>query len=238
MTAQSPPWPPLVAGQTYRLRSNTSAFVSPLTGVTQRTARSGAKWEFDVQFTSLDDTRTRAWRGFLAKCQDENLTFYWSPYPLGMPQNYPLGATGGITCDSTAVKCDSTTVKSDSAFTYGAPYVSGASQTGRSLVVGGFASGATLVAGDFVAFDNDLYREMHVLTASVTADSGGNATLSISPEIRRSPSNLAEIYLDGHNASSTHRCACEVTVATPDQAAYSLSGFQATMSFKLVEAIR
>lgn len=238
MTVQAPPWPPIIINGTFRLRSNTGQFTSPLTGVVQRTARSGSKWEFDVQFASLDDTRTRSWRGFLALCQDQNYTFYWSPYPLGRPQNYPNGMSAATTCDSGTIKCDTTAVNCDATYSWGSPAIDGASQTGITAVVKGFTNGAVLVPGDFFAFDNGTYREMHMVTATFTADSTGAGTISFVPEIRRSPLDSAQIYLDGHTTDATHRCACEVIVATPDQAAYSLAGYQATMSFKLVEAIR
>ena len=91
----------------------------------------------------------------------------------------------------------------------GSPVVNGANQTGASLVVNGFTAGATILQGDIFYIStgantvyatnpvpnglvsggignttNDLQR--FVVTANVTADGGGNATLPINPPITTS----------------------------------------------------
>lgn len=238
MTAQSPPWPPLILSQTYGLRSNVGAFTSPLTGKAQRRMQSGSRWEFDVAFATLGDELARAWVSFLAYCQEEALTFYWSPYPLGRLQNYPTGFDAGTTCDSTIITCDSSVITCDSGSTFGSPYVGVDGQTGGSLIIYGLISGVAFVAGDHLAFDNGVYREMHIITANATADGSGHVTLQITPDIRRSPPINAPVYFDGHVAQAAIRCACEVYVADNAQAAFSMSGFQSGMAFKLIEAIR
>lgn len=214
LLAKSPPWPPPIVTQTYRLRSLTARFDAGVSNITSLTGRYGSHWEFDVGFVILDDTRTRAWRAFLAMCQDKALTFYWSPYPKGRPKNFQAG-TG-----------------------WGSPLVNGSWQNGKTLSVKGMTVGAAFVAGDFIAFDNPLFRELHMITASATVDGSGNATFTITPEIHRAPADGATVYFDGHAVSASSRCACEVMVADGGQAAYTLSGFQSDFSFKLIESIK
>lgn len=64
----------------------------------------------------------------------------------------------------------------------GTPLVNGASQTGSSIITDGWpASTAILKAGDFIRFDS-LSRAFEV-TADVSSDGSGNATISINPTI-------------------------------------------------------
>jgi len=70
------------------------------------------------------------------------------------------------------------------------PLVNGASQTGRSIVTDGWpASTTVLYAGHFVTINNQLLQ----LTADVTSDALGNATLSIEPPVRSAPADNAAI---------------------------------------------
>lgn len=199
----------------YRLASNTGQFVSDLTGRSQGTRRSGSRWEFDVQFHLIDDSTARDWRGFLAYVQDENLTFYWSFYPKGMPGNY-------LTSVASA----------------GTPRVNGASQVGGSLVTDGWTGGAQLLRGDIVSFDTSLWREAHMVTADSTAGGGGTLTIPISPRIHTSPADNALILIDGHTTTAADRAACEVVLADPKQLEGALSGFQTVFNLKLIEALR
>ena len=218
--AEYPPWPPPVASVTYRLRSNTSYFRSPLTGATQVTTKPGGRWEFDVQLMEMDDIILRQWIAFLAYVQEEGLTFYWNHYPKARPYAYPQGTDAGGTPP------------------WGSPVVNGASQSGRTLVVSGLAAGATFYMGDALAFDNGIYREMHEIKADVTADGTGAATFPITPAIRTSPPNGNPILFDGHATDPTKRCACEVIFADPAQAAVQLRNFQMDAAFKLIEMTR
>ena len=215
MTAQSPPWPPPIMTMDFILASNAGEFRSKLTQKSQGLIRAGARFEFAVEFHLLEESRMKDWLGFMAKVQDENLTFYWSLYPLGMPANYPTSVAAA-----------------------GTPLVNGASQTGRSLITDGWTAAAVLKRGDALAFDNDWYRELHLVTADATADGSGNMTIPISPAIHRSPANNAAVLIDGHTATASARCACEVSFADYRQTGWSLRTFQATRALKLVEALR
>lgn len=70
------------------------------------------------------------------------------------------------------------------------PLVNGAGQTGRSLNTDGWPnSTAVLSAGQFVTIGNQLLQ----LTADVTSNGSGQATLSFEPAIRVSPADNAAI---------------------------------------------
>lgn len=218
MSAQSPPWPPPIQTMTMRLSSNTTYFRSPLTGQTQIAVRGVGVWQFDVSTQLLDDVRLGEYQAFLEMCQEQGLTFYWNEYPKALPILYPQGYAGGAA--------------------WGTPLVNGASQTGRALVCDGFLPSATVSAGDCIAFDNAVYREMHRCTATTTANGSGQMTIPINPAIRRSPADNAQVLLDGHNTDPALRMACEVILVDGNQAAWAMSGFQMQSSFKLVEMPR
>ena len=214
MSRISTPWPPPIASQKFRLASNNAFFHSPLTGQVQTSTRPGGHWEFDTQWEVLEDTRLGQWMALLAQAQEEQATFYWNNYPKCRPLNY-LNGTG-----------------------WGTPLVNGATQTGRTLVCDGFTAGTALLRGDCFAFDNSLYREMHMLTADVTANGSGQATLTFTPAIRRSPADNAAILLDGNASDETVRMACEVIAATNNEAQWESQGFQMNANPKLVEIPR
>jgi hypothetical protein len=214
MSRISVPFPPPIAGQHFRLVSNTAFFRSPLDGTVQTQARPGSRWEFDVNMQLLDDTRLGQWMAAFAQAQDQGATFYWNNYPKARPLNFPTGSG------------------------WGTPLVNGASQTGGALICDGFTVGITLKAGDCFAFDNGTYREMHQLTADVTANGLGQATLNFVPIIRRSPADNVAILLDGHSGVDATLMACEVIVVDGSQADWQSSGFQMSGSIKLVEIPR
>lgn len=87
------------------------------------------------------------------------------------------------------------TIKNAQGTGAGTPLVNGASQTGRSVVTDGWSSGATVLkAGDFVSFAG--HSKIYMLTADVTSDGSGNATLSIEPALIESPAENAVITTD------------------------------------------
>lgn len=68
--------------------------------------------------------------------------------------------------------------------------VRGAGQTGRSIVTDGWPTSATpLSAGDYVTIEDQLLQ----LTASVTSDGSGIATLTFEPPIRSAPADYTSV---------------------------------------------
>ena len=66
----------------------------------------------------------------------------------------------------------------------GTPRVNGANQQGRSLVVDGFAAGATGAAGDYFQLGSSSNSRLYKLAKAFTADGSGNATLDFWPQVR------------------------------------------------------
>ena len=71
--------------------------------------------------------------------------------------------------------------------------VLGASQTGSRVAANGLPVSSTgiLLAGDMVQIGND----RHMLTATLSSDSGGNGVMHITPPLRSSPANGAAIQI-------------------------------------------
>lgn len=77
----------------------------------------------------------------------------------------------------------------------GTPLVNGGAQSGSSLVSDGWSiNSAVLLKGDFIEIDND--KKVYQITADVTSNGSGQATLSIYPPLRKVPSDNATIHTD------------------------------------------
>jgi hypothetical protein len=74
----------------------------------------------------------------------------------------------------------------------GTPLVNGGSQTGSSLITDGWPN-STLVLkkGDYFTVNG----EYKMITADITSDGSGNATLTFAPVLRSSPANNAAITI-------------------------------------------
>jgi hypothetical protein len=239
MTAVSPPWPPQFAAINWKLKANTAVFQSPLTGSMQVSARPGDQWQCEIKFPPMARADHDDWSAWVTKALSRSEAVALNDYKNSRPRNYTSGIDGALTCDSTSVKCDSTAYKADAGFSYGAPYVNGADQTGRSLVTGGWNASATLYAGTWLAFDNGTYVELHKIEATVAADSSGAATIDIVPPIRRSPSNATEIRVDGQCTALSHRCYGEFLLSPGDTVSWSTdAGMEQLDSVTAIEFLR
>lgn len=68
--------------------------------------------------------------------------------------------------------------------------VQGANQTGRSIVTAGWPNSVTVLqAGDYITIGDQLLQ----LTANVTSDGSGVATVTFEPPIREAPANGASV---------------------------------------------
>lgn len=78
------------------------------------------------------------------------------------------------------------------ATTPGGPLVSGGSQSGSTLLSAGWVPDSTpLLSGDLFSLGADAQTRLHQLTADVTADATGTATLSFVPPLRAPPLDQA-----------------------------------------------
>ena len=96
--------------------------------------------------------------------------------------------------------------------TNGTPLVNGADQTGTSLITDGWANSKTVLkAGDYISVND----ELKVVTADVTSDGSGNATINFEPKIRVSP--------DDNEALITTNPHCLMRLIDDEQAQWDVS---------------
>jgi hypothetical protein len=153
---------------TWRLRSRTQTHTSPLDGTVQTLALPGARWEAALNWAAMEEADWRALAAFLARLGGQAGRFTFGPI------HAPRRATGG-----------------------GTPVVNGASQAGATLSVRGWSANAqAFLAGDWLSYVDTTGRaRLHQVTADVTANGSGVASVPIAPAIRRSGANGAAVQV-------------------------------------------
>jgi len=132
---------------------------SPFTGQVQTYDWQNSWWEGQVSFRPMERYSFDMWSAFLAECRGQKNAF-----SLGDPKaKLPKGSA------------------------MGSPLVSGAGQTGYSLVTRGWAPSVTsiLLPGDFIQIGYRLYKTL----SAVNSNSSGVATLAIWPNLRDQPAD-------------------------------------------------
>lgn len=137
-------------------------------GAIQATTRLGSRYQVTAQLPAMNFDDARAWIGARLRSKTRGLTCCWNwPQPEGWTAT---GLTGAL--------------------------VKGAGQTGPTLTVDGLAAGVTIKPNTPFSFVMGGRHYLHLVDDQVTADGAGEATLSISPMTRVSPSdNLALEFL-------------------------------------------
>lgn len=126
----------------------------------QARSRGGQRWGFTLQYRNLTRAQLSELMGFALAQRGQYSTFTFVPAVLGYPQ---------------------TTVG-------GTPLCNGATASGRSITTDGWANSVTAMkAGEFVKFAN--HAKVYTLTADVTSNGSGQATISIEPALY---SNVAD----------------------------------------------
>lgn len=147
----------------WSLMSNTQTFISPLNKTVQTVEMPGARWRFNFTIELMDEVDAALYQAFLVRLRGSAGRFYmWN---LGRPT--PRGAATGV------------------------PVVAGASQTGTSLVTGGWTASTAgiMLAGDYFSVND----ELKMVVQDAASDSSGNATLVFEPPLRRSPDDAAAV---------------------------------------------
>lgn len=151
---------------TWGSRANSTTFVSPLNRGAQTQSLPGDQWTATIEAPPMPRADAAACFAWLVSLAGQAGRFYLSPPACEAPR----GTAGG------------------------APVISGAGQTGRALATIGWASGATLLAGDYLSFPSVAGgAELKVVTANATATGAGAMTVPIAPPIRSSPANGAAV---------------------------------------------
>lgn len=169
-------WPPLRNPNSARLAliANTqSGGRSPFDGTEQTLELPGSRWSAELRWQNLPEGQWRIMQAFIASLGGRAGRFYYSP--MHMPRRGTR--TGSIT-------------------------VSGAGQTGRTLVTAGWTgSGLALATGDILGWIDPAGRAVfHMVTADSTPDAFGVASVAIAPPLRRSPTDATAINLGSPGA--------------------------------------
>lgn len=137
------------------LRSHQPTLVSTAHSLKRQVRSRGAqRWGFALRYRNLTRALLSELIGFALAQRGQYSTFTFVPAVLGYPQSVVSGT----------------------------PLVNGAHTTGRSIVTDGWAHSVTAMkAGEFVKFNG--HAKVYMLTADVTSDGSGNATLSIEPAL-------------------------------------------------------
>jgi hypothetical protein len=142
---------------------------SPFTAAQQVYKYPGQFWEADVTLPPMKRADAEYWVAFLLKLNGPFGTFL-----LGDP----LGATArGVAT--------------------GTPLVNGGSQVGNELITDGWTVSQTgiLRAGDYIQLGSGATAQLYKILDDVNSDGSGNATLTIWPSLRSSPSDNATIIV-------------------------------------------
>ena len=155
-----------------RLRWTQSSVVgvskSPFTFSRQTYVHQGEMWSADVELVPMIRADAEAWLAWLLSLN-------------GVQGTFLMGDVHGATARGT--------------WSGTSPVVAGASQTGKTLAVDGVTAFATAKAGDWFQLGSGSSSRLHKLTADVTFDSGGSATLDFWPRLRSSPADNAALTI-------------------------------------------
>ena len=190
---------PAPARFSVNLTSNSGMTQSPWSAAQQVQLNTGQLWSFTAEYPPMSDDQARNWWGVLAGLNGRYGTFLF-----GDPRwKSPRGNWG------------TTTV------------VSGASQTGQTLLVSGLPSAGIVRAGDYFQLGSGSASQLYVLTADATA-AAGIATLDIWPRLRTSPADATALSVT--NTVGVFR------LSTPN-IARSWEPFRHGLALEMVEAL-
>lgn len=140
---------------------------SPFTAKQQVYKYTGQFWEAEVSLPPMKRADAEYWISFLLKLNGSYGTFL-------------LGDPNGGTARGVAT---------------GTPLVKGDGQTGNELITDGWTPSQTgiLKAGDYIQLGSGATARLYKVLDDVNSDSGGNATLTLWPDLRTAPSDNAAI---------------------------------------------
>lgn len=216
-----PPWPAsdVIERTRWTYNNNTSRFVSPVSKTTQLSAKLGDRWGARVSLIPLSASDLGIWTSLLSKMAGQGYSMLFGP--LKRPLAYPTG-TDTVPWGAAGVH----------------PKVTTAGVSGFALDTYDFEVGATMKRGDWFAFHNGSWRELHRLTKDVTADGSGLARLEFVPAIRISPPAGTQLYFDGLSTNPFQRAAGEFILASENQAAFTeCSDLGDDVEFELIEPL-
>lgn len=170
-------------GATLKLVTKSQLFESDLSGAVQTAILPGDHWAATLTFSSVSARQSAIMRAFLAGVGGRAGRF-WLPVP-------------GYVRRGTAA---------------GSGVVSGAGQSGKTLVTSGWTINQALLFdyADYIQVGNELY----MVTAPVASSGTGTASIPVAPALRTSPANGAAIIVSSP--------ACLMMMADDNQAAWEI----------------
>lgn len=152
-----------------RAKSVVGVSQSPFTGQQQVYKHQGQWWEAEVSLPPMKRADAEQVAAFLLKMNGQYGTFL-----LGDPANTAPRGVGT-----------------------GTPLVKGGSQTGDTLITDGWTTSTTgiLKAGDWIQLGSDSTTRLYKVLDDVDSNSSGEATLTLWPSLRSSPSDNAAIVV-------------------------------------------
>lgn len=192
-----------IRSMTIRGRNVVGISASPFTGQQQVYKHAGQWWEAEVTMPPMKRADAEQVAAFLLSMNGRLGTFL-----LGDPANASPRGVGT-----------------------GTPLVNGGSQSGQDLITDGWTPDTTgiLKAGDWIQIGDGLSTNLHKVLADADSDAGGNATLTIWPDIRSGVSDDAVITVS--SPKGLWRLASNETEFSIDEA--SIYG----ITFPCIEAI-
>lgn len=187
------------SGMTFRLEHNTMAATSPLNKTVQTAELPGAMWHASLTWDLLEDGDARIMKAWLAQLRGRAGRFYLHDYTHPTPSGTAAGT----------------------------PLVKGAGQSGASIITDGWTPNQTalLKAGDYISIGSQLL----VVTATVSSDATGNATITFEPPLRSVPADNTPIV--------TTRPACVMMLKTDDQDNFAyIPPIQTSLQIECMEA--
>ena len=163
MTAIYMPTQPGFRASRFGLETHTQRFASAFTRAEQRQLLAGSRWKANFTLPRMKRAQAAEWQAFFLRLDGGINTFY-AYDPDG---RIPRGAATGT------------------------PLVAGGSQTGSSLNIDGATASVTnwLMAGDYFSVNG----EFKMVTANVSTNGSGEATISFKPALRSSPADNTAI---------------------------------------------
>ena len=159
----TPPTSPDAQKVTMAPRAAVAVSASPFTFQRQVQEHQGQQWILTVELPAMARADAEAWITFLLSLNGRAGTFLYGPPESRTPRGVATGA----------------------------PLVNGAAQTGQDLVTDGWTVGVNgiLLKGDMIQLGTGADAHIHKVLEDVNSDGGGNATLTLWPNLRESPGN-------------------------------------------------
>lgn len=167
----------------FGLQSNTESFTSPLNRATQTVERPGALWKARLTFTTMSLQQQRRLKALLSALNGMAGRIYlW-------PHDAPIADIAAVPVDATMVL----DFLNQSYQGVGNPVVNGTITDFKVLPTKYWpASTLVLRAGEYI----EAGGELKMVTADVTSDAAGLASIPVAPPFRVAPANLAVVTLD------------------------------------------